>query len=291
MRNTLAFKFVELNLSGIALNKTAELGLPRITQDRGEWSLLVLFRVHLAQRSLLLLASVGLGLAITVAGSAWSAGSPGPKAVVPFTSFAFGDVYRGENISQIFVIRNEGDADLEIKDFEASCGCEVVRSDRVIPPGKEGTATLEVLTVSQSGEISKSATLHTNDPERPSIVFTLVANVLNGNSIRRGKFIGPIFLSPETSAALYTVPGKKAIAEFFVTTDDSPVKVLRVEGGAKHFAPRVEVIEPGRNYKIVVESLAIDASGLYTDRLRVITDHASLPAFTIDLSLRVYSRQ
>jgi hypothetical protein len=55
---------------------------------------------------------VGLGLAITVAVSAWTAKPPAPKAVVPFTSFAFGDVYRGEDISQIFVIRNEGDADL-----------------------------------------------------------------------------------------------------------------------------------------------------------------------------------
>ena len=150
---------------------------------------------------------------------------------------------------------------------------------------------LEVQTVSQSGEISKTATLHTNDPERPAIVFTLVANVLNGASIRQGKYIGPIFLSPETTSALYSMQGKKATAEFSVTAEGAPVKVLRVEGGAKHFAPRVEVVESGRSYKIVVESLPIDVGGLYTDQLRIITDSASLPAFTIDLTLRVYSRQ
>jgi len=43
---------------------------------------------------------------------------PSPKAVVPFTSFNFGDVYTGEFISQIFVIRNEGDADLKLLDFK-----------------------------------------------------------------------------------------------------------------------------------------------------------------------------
>ena len=42
-----------------------------------------------------------------------------PKAVVPFDSFKFGDVYKGEIISQIFVIRNEGSAELQIKDFAA----------------------------------------------------------------------------------------------------------------------------------------------------------------------------
>lgn len=40
-----------------------------------------------------------------------------PRAVTPFNSFDFGEVYTGETISQIFVIRNEGDADLVIKDF------------------------------------------------------------------------------------------------------------------------------------------------------------------------------
>ena len=42
-----------------------------------------------------------------------------PKIVAPFTSFNFGDVYKGEIISHIFVIRNEGSADLQIKDFAA----------------------------------------------------------------------------------------------------------------------------------------------------------------------------
>ncbi|MFY9553577.1 MAG: hypothetical protein WAV47_02535 [Blastocatellia bacterium] len=44
---------------------------------------------------------------------------PVPRAVTPFTSFSFGDVYTGEVISQIFVIRNEGDGELQIKDFKA----------------------------------------------------------------------------------------------------------------------------------------------------------------------------
>ncbi|HSB07953.1 MAG TPA: hypothetical protein VLM38_00465 [Blastocatellia bacterium] len=44
--------------------------------------------------------------------------APAPKAVTPFTSYDFGDVYTGELISQIFVIKNEGDAELQIKEFK-----------------------------------------------------------------------------------------------------------------------------------------------------------------------------
>jgi Ca2+/Na+ antiporter len=54
-----------------------------------------------------------------------------PRAVIPFTSFSFGDVYRGEIISQIFVIKNEGDADLQIGEFTAGCGCEVTLVETV----------------------------------------------------------------------------------------------------------------------------------------------------------------
>lgn len=45
--------------------------------------------------------------------------TPTPKAVTQFTSFNFGDIYTGEFISQIFVIRNEGDADLKLLDFKS----------------------------------------------------------------------------------------------------------------------------------------------------------------------------
>jgi Protein of unknown function (DUF1573) len=253
--------------------------------------MLRVFGIQVANRSLVLLLCSAAGLALAAGDVTFASGRPTPKAVTPFTSFNFGDVYRGEIISQIFVIRNEGDADLQMGDFTAGCGCEVTRSDRVIPPGKEGMATLEVQTVSQRGEIYKTATLHTNDPERPAIVFTLVANILEGAPNRQGRRIGPVFVSPDTNSALYALAGKKAMAEFSVTADGAPVKVLRVEGGTKHFASRVEVVEPGRSYKIVLESLPTEAGDLYRDQLRVITDSASLPAFPIDVSLRVYPRQ
>lgn len=247
------------------------------------------------------LAAVMPGVAITIALStgassmhagvsseALIAGAAAPRAVTPLLAFNFGDVYTGDVISQIFVIRNDGDADLLITDVTSGCGCSVARADKVIAPGKEGRATLEVQTISQSGEIAKTASLHTNDPGRPVIVFTLAANVLKGAPARQGKYIGPIFLSPGSSGALFAFPGKKVKTEFLVTADRTSVNVLRVEGGTQHFTTRVETIEPGKRYKIIVESLPIEVSEMYQDQLQVITDSPSLPAFQIDLSLRVY---
>ena len=164
-------------------------------------------------------------------------------------------------------------------------------SDRVIPPGKAGSATLEVNTASQVGQMYKSATLYSNDPDRPTIVFSLTANVLRGAPLRTGKHIGPVFVSPASQAALFAYPGKKATTEVSITADDRPVKILRVEGTEDHFASRVETIEPGRSYKIIVDSIPTDLSGLYKERLQVFTDSAALPVFPIRLALRVYEKQ
>jgi hypothetical protein len=218
-------------------------------------------------------------------------GPSAPRAITDATAFNFGDVYRGEIISQIFIIRNEGDAELKLTDFKSGCGCEVTSWDKSIPAGKQGNAMLEVQTVSQSGEIEKIATLYTNDPDRPTIVFTLRANVLHGAPSRQGRYIGPVFLSPDSHGALYANPGTKASTEFLITADNKPVKVLRVEGATQHFASRIEPVEPGRSYKLIVESLPTSKPDLYIDRLRVITDSESLPAFMIDLALRVYPNQ
>jgi len=42
---------------------------------------------------------------------------PVPKIVVSQTTYDFGNIFRGEGISYVFVIKNEGKADLVIEDF------------------------------------------------------------------------------------------------------------------------------------------------------------------------------
>ncbi|HKA16816.1 MAG TPA: DUF1573 domain-containing protein [Blastocatellia bacterium] len=216
---------------------------------------------------------------------------PAPKVVTPYTSFNFGDVYTGEVISQLFVVKNVGDADLQITEFKGDCGCTVVHAEKVIAPGHETVVEIEVQTVSQSGIINKMATMRTNDPDQPAILFSLVANVLKGAPLRQGKYIGPIFLSPDSRGSMFSMPGKKTTSEFSITSEQAQLKVLRVEVGTRNFTARVVEVEPGRSYKIQVDNLPIEKGGMYTDQITVVTDHPALPPFKIDLSLRVYEVQ
>src|SRR5690349_8556368 len=61
-----------------------------------------------------------------------------PKAVVVEPIKDAGTVSKGDKISHDFLIKNEGDADLEILNVQPACGCTVAEFDKTIAPGQTG---------------------------------------------------------------------------------------------------------------------------------------------------------
>jgi hypothetical protein len=100
-----------------------------------------------------------------------------PKLVMAEQDHYFGAVKPGTPLTHSFKLKNTGDADLEIKSVAPGCGCTTSDFDKVIAPGKEGKITLEIKnTEHYKGEITKNATVTTNDPERPTFTLVLRAN-------------------------------------------------------------------------------------------------------------------
>ena len=100
-----------------------------------------------------------------------------PKLSIPSLEHSFGSVKAGTPLSYSFQIKNEGKVDLEIKSVSPSCGCTTSKYDKVIAPGKVGTVTLAVeKTESYKGEITKTASVTTNDPSHQTFTLTLRAN-------------------------------------------------------------------------------------------------------------------
>jgi uncharacterized protein DUF1573 len=217
-----------------------------------------------------------------------------PRIVVPFTGFDFGDIYKGEVISQIFVIRNEGDADLNLE-FSAACACEVTAVDRVIPPGKEGKAQIELDTSSQAGVTKKFAVLHSNDPDKPDMMLSLSANVLtspvgggvSGVALRQGKYVGPLFVGPATFWGFRSFAGKTGRVVFDISADKTPVRITRVEGHHDLLVTRLESVQEGKTYKLIIESTSNAPPGAYNAEFILITDSPVLPRLPIGVSFRV----
>ena len=125
---------------------------------------------------MLLASSLGMFSIITLDQPA-KASPAGPKLVIAAQEHSFGNVKPGTPLTHTFKIRNDGQADLEIKNVKPGCGCTAANFDKVVSPGKEGGITLKIEdTAGYKGEVEKTADVTTNDPERRTFKLTLRAN-------------------------------------------------------------------------------------------------------------------
>jgi len=118
---------------------------------------------------------LALFAALLVAATLLAAGKPKAVAVEPIKDL--GTVPKGEKIVNDFVIRNEGDAVLEITNVQPACGCTVAEFDKTIAPGQTGKVHAVVDSSTFSGPISKGVSVFTNDPDNPQIELTIRAKV------------------------------------------------------------------------------------------------------------------
>ena len=103
--------------------------------------------------------------------------APKPKLAIASLEHSFGQVKPGTPLTYTFKVENKGDANLEIANVSPSCGCTTSNFDKVVAPGKSGGITLAVeKTENYKGEVTKTATVTTNDPDHPSFTLTLRAN-------------------------------------------------------------------------------------------------------------------
>lgn len=100
----------------------------------------------------------------------------GPKASIATLEHSFGVVKPGTPLNHKFEIKNTGDAKLEITNVAPSCGCTTSDYDKVIEPGNTGQVTLSIQkTDGYKGEVVKTATVTTNDPNHTTFTLTLRA--------------------------------------------------------------------------------------------------------------------
>ncbi|RMG40198.1 MAG: DUF1573 domain-containing protein [Planctomycetota bacterium] len=101
---------------------------------------------------------------------------PHPKAVVPEKVYNFGVMRQGEEGSHVFVIRNEGEAPLELvaRPEDTTCQCTVGKlEDGKLMPGQSTTIELKWKIKSPNPYFEHSAIVRTNDPKNSSIVLRI----------------------------------------------------------------------------------------------------------------------
>src|SRR5262245_43560684 len=157
---------------------------------------------------------------LLVAATLLAQGAGTPKAVALELIKAVGVVAKGEMAANEFVIRNEGNALLELREVRADCGCTVASFDKTIAPGATGKVRVTVDTDTFNGPIAKGVTVYTNDPATPTIQLTVRANV------------GPFVKVKPGYARFITVQNESkegTIVQTLWTPDKSPLEIVKVD--------------------------------------------------------------
>jgi hypothetical protein len=101
---------------------------------------------------------------------------PKPKIVIEPMEYDFGETTQGAVVKHTFVVKNMGDAPLEIT-ARPSCGCVTPYFDKVIEPGKEGKIEAELRTAGFRGAQIKTIQVTSNDPDNPNLTLRLTTTI------------------------------------------------------------------------------------------------------------------
>ncbi len=222
--------------------------------------------------------------------TAMAQGAGAPKLVAEQREFSAGTVKSGEEVSHSFAIKNDGNAELQIRSVVPSCGCTASEFTRAIAPGQEGKVTLLVRTNGYSGPITKDATVTTNDPKMSKLVLSM-SMVVKDSSKLGGKRQGPFIVGPSDQITKRIPHGSSATAVMSITSDGSrPFKINRVEPNGKAFTVELQPLPNDKGDKGYVLKVASDAGlpvGLHSQTVELETDDPQYPKIHIKLDAEI----
>lgn len=172
--------------------------------------------------------------------------APAPLLHVDDPVFDWGKVYRGEQVEHTFTLENQGTAVLIIETVKSHCGCSVADEDEYkkrLAPGEKTTVTIRLDTTSLTGTVKKDTDVITNDAAGETKLWM------------RGDVVELLALDP-------TLPRVEVVRASLVPPEPTRITVTpnlgktvtlrRVKARKGLLTPRLEVVERGKKYRIVL---------------------------------------
>lgn len=253
---------------------------------------------------------LALALSIGLAASAVAQQSQQPKAdenppKLAIESFThdFGELDSGTPLRYAFKIKNEGKSNLLIQNVAPACGCTKGDFDKVIAPGKEGKIELAVEhTTGYQGEVSKTAAVTTNDPKFGAFNLILRARFKvaprpgsdtapASGSAPTAKMAGAFIVEPTDRWISSALVGNTTTSKIYlVNNDPKPYHIKKLDVGGTDFTAKLEPIQDGRRYEVVLSTNPELKPGQYHQKLLIMTDSPVTPVVPVQLDLTVFPR-
>lgn len=206
-----------------------------------------------------------------------------PKAVAQDPIKDMGTVPKGEKVSHDFLIRNEGNAPLEITEVRPACGCTVASFDKTIAPGQTGKIHVVIDTATFSGGIAKGVTAFTSDTDNPQIELTVRADVQPVIMVKPGYARYVIVQGEEKEGTIVQTLWATDGAPMDIVKADAPYPFLKV---SFHESKPDELLPEGKGKQWKVE-MKLDREapvGALADYVRLTTNHPKQKLVEIPIS-------
>jgi hypothetical protein len=218
-----------------------------------------------------------LWLLLVVSANALCADPAVPRVAVDETTYEFGQVPRGTEVTARFTIHNRGAAPLAIEGMQFSTPGMRARVSATIDAGE--SAPLEIIwdTSQYSRDAVGQAALQLNDPANPTLVLTL-----------KGFVVSPIEIDPAPAFYLSQFEGESSRQTVTIRVNqDRDVDITGIDREGRAFDIAVEPVEAGRQYALTATASADLAPGRYRESAIVHTNDPRRPRIRLEVNVLV----
>lgn len=199
--------------------------------------------------------------------------------IVGGETFDFGETYKGDKVERKVTIKNIGTQTLVIDRVHASCGCTAtLLAEKTVPPGKTTSLSIGFDSKNFYGEVHKSVTVFSNDPNNAS------------TEIKFKAFIKEALAA--TPPYIYFTPGKVDSAMTASATlknmTDEKINILSVTSDLPEikFNLKKNTLAPGEIIQLSV-TFTPSKVGYVNKDLVIKTSHPRQPELTMKLVCNV----
>lgn len=190
-------------------------------------------------------------------------------SIVGGDTFSLDTLMAGTIAEHTIVVRNSGDAPLEIEKVEAACGCTgTMMSSQSIPPGGTGELLITFNSKNFSGNAHKSVSIVSNDPKKKNHRVDFDAFVIQELQISESRFLFKDAVVGERKSAS-------------VTLTNNSKKNLELKGYETNLAgltlKHPSVVPPGESVELVAEYLPKEPKRSLSSNVSIKTSSESKP--------------
>lgn len=204
-----------------------------------------------------------------------AAGAKAPRYAPVREEVDLGEIARGKKARFEFRIRNTGKAPLSIE-LRPNCSCTVPTYDKVIAPGAVGRVVADLTTTGLKGYVTKTLSVKTNDPRRPTAGLYMIATIISVVDIEPSEnFVMPLGDVGETVKRLTVRFRKGEAAEILDAVSTLPALNAVLEP--------LQAIDGRKAYKLTLTAAPTMPVGAYQARVTLRTSSATEPEIHLNI--------